>query len=255
MSSPAEHRQPAPHGGPRPALGKPAESGQLILQRRHRLISTHVPLRPQDVLLDFGCGNGAQTLLFAGQVDRLIGIDLVAGHLAAFRDAAQRQGLERRASAVLYDGGALPLGAASVDVVISCEVLEHVADEAAALREIHRVLRPGGWLAVTVPNRWWVFETHGARLPLLPWNRVPLFSWLPTSLHDRWAHARIYRRRQIVALLRRHGFAVEHAAYVTAPLDVLPAGRVRDLLRATLVRADRTAVPVLATAVLAVARR
>ncbi len=237
------------------SLGKPAESGQFILARRHRLISQDVPLGPDQVLLDFGCGNGAQTLLFADQVGRLIGADVVPDHVAAFAAAARRQGLADRATALLYDGARLPLREASVDVVISCEVLEHVADEAVALREIRRVLRPGGRLALTVPNKGWVFETHGARLPLLRWNRVPGFSWLPAPLHRRWALARIYRRREVVGLLARHGFTVERARHITAPLDVLPVGRLRRWLRRTIFAGDTTALPVLATAILVVARR
>jgi SAM-dependent methyltransferase len=240
---------------PRPSLGKPAEAGQFILARRHRLISQHVPLGPDQVLLDFGCGSGAQALLFAHQVGRVVGVDVVPGHVRALQAAARAQGVAGRTAAVLYDGDRLPLADASVDVVISCEVLEHVADEATALREIRRVLRPGGHLALTVPNKWWVFETHGARLPLLPWNRVPLFSWLPGPLHRRWAQARIYRRGPLVRLLARHGLTVEHTAHVTAPLDMLPAGGLRDRLRRTVFRADTTVIPMLATAILAVARR
>ncbi len=117
------------------------------------------------------------------------------------------------------------------------------------------MIRPGGWVAMTVPNRWWIFETHGADLPLLPWNRVPLFSWLPTALHDRWARARIYRRRQIVALLEEAGFEVLTARYVTAPLDVLRLKGLRRWLRSTLFKADLTPIPFQATAILVIARR
>ena len=156
---------------------------------------------------------------------------------------------------VRYDGSHLPLADESVDAAMSFEVLEHVADEAQALREIHRVLEPGGRLAMTVPNRWWIFETHGADLPLLPWNRVPFFSWLPRRLHDRWARARIYRRREIVAKLHAAGFEVESSAYVTAPMDVVKWKPLRDLLRNTVFAPDLTPWPMLATAVLVVGRK
>jgi hypothetical protein len=89
---------------------------------------------------------------------------------------------------------------------------------------------------------------------MLPWNRVPLVSWWPKRLHDRWARARIYRRREIVALLRECGFAVEGTARLTAPLDVLPDGALRRALRATLFRADRARWPWLATEILVAAR-
>ena len=226
------------------AGGVPASAADFLLQRRERVVRRHVPLEGR-VLLDFGCGNGAQTGRFVDDFDLVVGADVNPGFLADF----SRTFGSRGAHALRYDGHGLPLADASVDRVISFEVLEHVEDERRALEEIHRVLRPGGHLAMSVPNRWWIFETHGADLPLLPWNRVPLFSWLPTALHDRWARARIYRRRQIVAKLRAVGFAIEHSSYVTAPMDVVPWAPLRRALRATVFAPDETAVPFLATAV------
>ena len=154
-----------------------------------------------------------------------------------------------------YGGEILPLADAVMDAVVSFEVLEHAHDDGAALAQMFRVLKPGGWLALTVPNRWWMFETHGAHLPLLAWNRVPFFSWLPGRIHDRWARARIYRRRQIVELVNRAGFQVLFSAYVTAPLDVLKWRRLRNILRRTLFHSDLTRFPVKATAILVMAEK
>jgi hypothetical protein len=110
-------------------------------------------------------------------------------------------------------------------------------------------------LAISVPNRWWVFETHGAALPLLKWNRVPFFSWLPKPLHDRWARARIYSRREIVRKLGAAGFRVEFSLYITAPMDVVKNPAVQGMLRRVIFRGDRTALPILSTAVLVICRR
>src|SRR5256886_11821492 len=52
---------------------------------------------------------------------------------------------------VAGDGTAMPFSDAVFDRVVAAEVLEHIDDDQAALREIARVLRPGGLLAVTVP--------------------------------------------------------------------------------------------------------
>ncbi len=232
--------------------GKPADAGDFILERRHRLVGRHAPALG-GVLLDVGCGNGAQTLRFVEDFARVVGVDVTRPFLAEFSRAIAARGLAGRVAALFYDGDHLPLDGASVDAVVSFEVLEHVRDEKAVLVEIHRVLRPGGWVAMTVPNRWWIFETHGARLPLLPWNRVPFFSWLPKAVHDRWARARIYRRRDIASLLQEAGFEVIQSAYVTAPLDVLTWRRVRDVLRRTAFRSDLTRWPIKATAILVVA--
>jgi SAM-dependent methyltransferase len=251
-------RQPVNHSAPdsprRFSLGKPADAADFILERRHRLVRRHAPALG-GALLDYGCGNGAQTLRFRDDFASIIGVDVVPEFIAQFAARLQDDPDAARVKPVHYDGDRLPLDDAAVDAIVSFEVLEHVTDEAASLADMWRVLRPGGWVAMTVPNRWWIFETHGADLPLLPWNRVPLFSWLPKRLHDRWARARIYRRREIVRLLEAAGFEVLDARYVTAPLDVLRWPPLRDLLRRTLFRADVTTVPFQATAILVVARK
>ena len=238
---------------PHLATGRPADAGQLILERRFRGVSALLPGRAGH-LVDFGCGNGAQTLRFLERFDAITGIDIVPAQLAAFAAECARLGVAGPVRGLLADGATLPLPDACADVVTSFTVLEHVADERATLRELRRVLKPGGLLVVTVPNRWWLFETHGCDLPLLPWNRVPLVSWWPKRLHDRWARARIYRRREIVALLRECGFEPEQVARLTAPLDVLPDGALRRALRDTVFGPDRTRWPWLATEILVAAR-
>ena len=236
------------------AGGMPASAHDFILRRRERVVRAAVPLEGR-ALLDFGCGNGEQTRSFVRDFPLVVGADVGLRFLRVFRDRMRSEEVPGVVAALRYDGRRLPLANHSVDRVVSVEVLEHVEDESAALSEIARVLAPGGWLAMSVPNRWWIFETHGAKLPLLPWNRVPFFSWLPKSLHDRWARARIYRRRDIVSLLEEHGLEVQESGYITAPMDVVRWAPLRDLLRATVFGRDRTSIPFLATAVFVTARK
>ncbi|MCU0639599.1 MAG: methyltransferase domain-containing protein [Candidatus Krumholzibacteria bacterium] len=236
------------------SAGRPAGAQDLIIVRRHRLVRAMAP-RPGGVLLDFGCGDGAQTLLFGNDFPAIIALDIGAGLLARLRDEAATRGLGNVVLPVNYDGRNIPLADGSVDFAVSFEVLEHVEEEARILAELARVTRPGGILAMSVPNRWWIFETHGANLPLLPWNRVPLFSWLPKGLHDRWARARIYTKRGICGKLSGAGFEILDSAYITAPMDVVRWRPMRKFLRSTLFRNDRTGVPWMSTAVLVVARR
>ena len=236
------------------ARGKSAESSDLIIERRHRMVQPFIGTRT-GTLLDFGCGTGTQTFLFSSAFDRIVGVDVNQPSIKKFRDTLAQRGITGRIEAVEYDGRTLPLPDASVDFAISFEVLEHVHDERRALDELFRVLKPGARLAISVPNRWWVFETHGAALPLLKWNRVPLFSWLPKPLHDRWARARIYSRREIVGKLRAAGFAIEDAVYITAPMDVVRNPHLQSLLRNAIFRGDRTAIPFLSTAVLVIAAK
>jgi ubiquinone/menaquinone biosynthesis C-methylase UbiE len=239
--------------------GVPAAGGQFILERRARLVRPLfrcLDFPPEGRhLVDFGCGNGAQTLLFAGDFDRVTGVDVSEVFLEDFRREIVTRGLEDRITAVSTGDGPIPLPDGTADVVTSFTVLEHVPNERAALAEMRRILRPGGKLIVTVPNRWWIFETHGADLPLLPWNRVPLVSWWPKKLHDRWARARIYRRREIDKLLVQSGFSIDVSFRMTAPMDMIRWEPLRSLARSTLFRPDRAPTPIQATEIVVAATR
>jgi len=112
------------------------------------------PPRPQEFTLDVGCGAGLDTFLAAAMVGpggRAIGLDLTAAMLP-----------RPRANAVFVAGDAehLPFADATFDLVTSNGALNLVPDKAAAFREIRRVLRPGGSLAIadllvvaTVPDK------------------------------------------------------------------------------------------------------
>ncbi len=110
-------------------------------------------------------------------------------------------------------------------------------------------------MAVSVPNKWWIFETHGAKLPLLPWNRVPFFSWLPQGLHEKYANARIYTKKRITSLLEKYGFKILSAEYITAPMDVLPEGKFKNFMINNFFNTDTTTVPFKATSILVVAQK
>jgi hypothetical protein len=109
--------------------------------------------------------------------------------------------------------------------------------------------------AFSVPNKWWIFETHGARLPLLPWNRVPFFSWLPTPLHERWANARIYSKSRIKRLLEKHGFEVLDMQYIMAPMDVIKWKPLQQFLRKYVFNADTTSMPFKSVSIFIIAQK
>jgi arsenite methyltransferase len=108
-------------------------------------------LRPGEVVLDLGSGGGIDVLLSArrvGPAGRAIGLDMTDEML----DLARRNADEAGATNVEFVKGtieAIPLDDASVDVVISNCVINLAADKAAVLREIARVLRPGGRVGIS----------------------------------------------------------------------------------------------------------
>jgi ubiquinone/menaquinone biosynthesis C-methylase UbiE len=241
-------------------LGKPADYGQYILERRYKLAKVYAgdAFARGGFYLDVGCGNGAQTVLFAKHASRWMAIDVEEERLEEFRrelvrgeyDAAQKPHKILR-----YDGDSIPLSDNSVDLLTCIEVIEHTVNDTATVRELLRVLKQGGKAVITVPNKWWIFETHGANLPLLPWNRVPLFSWLPKWIHSRYAKARIYRKPEIERMLRDAGFRVERSVYLTAPMDMIKQPVLQALVRRLIFRSDETSFPFLATSVMLIAQK
>lgn len=237
-------------------LGIPTQYNFRLPRLRHQLSRPYLPSTPGARLLDFGCGNGANTVLFAGDVDSIVGIDVEPERVDEAIAEAEKMGLTN-VSYLRYDGGRLPFEDASFDHVISFEVLEHTRDDAEAVAEIRRVLKPGGVLTMSVPNKWYLMETHGFDLPprWMKWNRFPLLSWLPTPIHERYAKARIYTRRRIEGLLVNGGFDVVAHDYVMPPFDIVERPRLKRALDAVYTAIGRSPLRVIGVAHFLAARR
>lgn len=146
-------------------------------------------------ILDAGCGTGGDAM-FLRRYGTVVGLDYAA---EAVELAANRvpNGVVR--GSVLE----LPFADNNFDLVTSYDVLYHraVPDEAPALAEARRVLRPGGRLLL----------------------RLPAYEWL-RSRHDRQVHTRRrYTAPAAVQLLEQAGFYVERTSYVLSLLFPLPA--------------------------------
>lgn len=116
-------------------------------------------------LLEVGTGSGGIADYFARQAYRQWAVTAV--------DVVDNRQQKDSYDFHLLDGCALPFPDCSFDVVVSNHVIEHVGHESSQLlhlRELRRVLKPGGQGYLAVPNRWMLVEPH---------YRVPLLSWLP----------------------------------------------------------------------------
>ncbi len=142
--------KPAHHGRDHYTLGH--ESSTLASHGARTAASSAaflIPhLRPGMSVLDVGCGPGTITLDLAEIVapGEVVGIEYTEAPLVAARQAAARRD-DSSTRFEIGDARALPFADDSVDVVFAHQVLQHLTDPVAALGEMIRVCRPGGWVA------------------------------------------------------------------------------------------------------------
>jgi SAM-dependent methyltransferase len=133
-------------------------------------------------ILDVGCGTGANLEMLA-QFGAAQGVDVSDDAL----EFCKKKGLDARKGLAEE----LPFEDESFDVVTALDVIEHLDDDVAGLKEMHRVLKTGGKTLIF----------------------VPAFMWL-WGVQDDISHHRIrYTRAQIVERLEKAGFKVERATY------------------------------------------
>ena len=198
-------------------LGNPSFVWRAGQERRLVIIERYVPLAGRRVL-DLGCGLGEYVRAFERAGAAALGCDVERARLIEGRERGAR-GLVRAA------GEALPFAAGALDVVVLNEVIEHVADEAAALREVARVLAPGGRALIYAPNRLFPFETHGVFLgQRYVFGNVPFVNWLPRGWRDALVpHARVYEAGDWAGLLDGTGLALVDHGYVFPGFDNVAA--------------------------------
>ena len=177
----------------------------MAYKRRVKTIFEYIEPRDDMRILDLPCGRGFYLNMFRYVSKcQLVGADLDWPVIKqANQYLAQLENIEIQ-HANIYD---MPYPADCFDAVILSEVLEHVEDDVRALREAYRVLKPGGVLAVTVPNAnypfWWdpinktlerLFKRHIQHGPLA----------------GIWAnHVRLYEAEQLRTAVNSVGFVIE----------------------------------------------
>jgi SAM-dependent methyltransferase len=111
-------------------------------------------IRPGETLLDAGCGEGRHCFGALEHGARVVGLDLDLASLRPAVGGLRTRGEELGSLGAMIQGNTfhLPFRDECFDKVICSEVMEHVHDYVAAARELARVTKPGGLLAVTIPT-------------------------------------------------------------------------------------------------------
>lgn len=177
----------------------------MAFKRRVHTIFEWINPQDDDLILDIPCGRGFYLNMFRYVSKcKLVGADLDPEVIEKARANVGHLPDMILNHASIY---ALPYPDNTFDAAILSEVLEHLDDDVAGLREVLRVLKPGGVIAVTVPNAnypfWWdpinksletLFNTHISRGPLA----------------GIWAnHVRLYTRDQLRESVLTSGFSIE----------------------------------------------
>jgi SAM-dependent methyltransferase len=152
--------------------------------RRHEVVYERLAGRCVDRdVLEAGCGEGYGADLIADVARQVIGLDYDESAVAHVRARYPRVDMRHGNLA------ALPLGAGSVDVVVNFQVIEHLWDQGQFVGECLRVLRPGGLLLMSTPNR--VTFSPGRDTPINPF------------------HTRELDAAELTELLTSQGFSME----------------------------------------------
>lgn len=151
----------------------------------------HLDLK-QRLLLDAGCGTGLFSAEAAKRGANVVSLD----HGKNLLRETRRKGLT---SVIAADAARMPVRDGSFDIVVSSECIEHTPSPHVTVRELVRVLRPGGWLVVTCPNAVWRWScTMANALRLRPYHGLE--NWPTWGELRTWASEAGIRVHQQVGL-------------------------------------------------------
>jgi SAM-dependent methyltransferase len=216
--------------------GEPSYVWRAGQQRRLEMIAKQAGERITGTILENGCGVGMYVAHLAPFGGKIFGLEY------DFERAAEAG--SRHPGIINAAGESLPYPASTFDLILSHEVLEHVADDRLAAREMVRVLKPGGRAVIFVPHIGYPFETHG-----IYWRgkyyfgNKPFVNYLPRSLRNKLApHVRIYSRRDLEQLFTGQPVTIVEQTIIFGAYDNLIArfGAAGKLLRSILQFLEKT---------------
>jgi len=180
--------QPSPQAAER---GEPSYIWRAGRQRRLDMINAAAGKRIEGKIMEAGCGIGLYLEHLIPLGGKIIGFEY---------DLPRAIQAKEKSDCILGAAGEyLPFPPGTFDLILSNEVIEHVADEQLAIHEMVRTLKPGVRIVLFCPNRWYPFETHGIywRGTYRFGNKL-LVNYLPLPCRNRLApHVRVYTRKNL----------------------------------------------------------
>ncbi len=161
-------------------------------------------LHPDMTVLDFGAGRGAMSedkipyprelRRMKGKVRKFVGADV---------DPVVSQNPMVDEAMVITPDGPLPFADHSFDMIICDWVFEHLSDTAAVIRELHRILKPGGWICGRTPNRWGYIAVGASLVP--EWLHSSVLRRVQPTRKECDVFPKFYRLNSLGQIARQFG--------------------------------------------------
>ena len=216
--------------------GEPSYVWRAGQKRRLQMILDAAEECVRGQVLENGCGVGMYVQKLTPYAGTVIGLEY------DFERSAEAH--ENSPHILNAAGEGLPFPADRFDLILSHEVIEHVQDDAAAVAEMVRALKPGGRVVIFCPNRGYPFETHG-----IYWRgnykfgNIPFVNWLPRRWRDQLApHVEVYTPRDMEKLFADLPIRIIEQTVIFGAYDNIIArfGRFGQVLRGILQFMERT---------------
>lgn len=163
----------------------------------------------------------------------------------------------------------LPFRQHCFDCALIIEVLEHVDDDKSCIAEANRVLKDDAYLFITVPNSFFILETHGIRLFSTEIENflglgIPFVSFFPQVLRKHIERARIFSVKTLTKLVNEFDLQIFSIDYMMPPLDKIERDEIRiknvnmnliAALRKILSKIERTPLRIFGAHIMIVARK
>ena len=192
-----------------------------VSREYHRDVVSLFELNPEAKLLDLGCSDGEFTMKVAGK----IGTSNIYGIEAIKEDVEQAKAKGINCYQGNLDGTKFPFEDNSFDVICANQVMEHLTNTDNFIKEIHRVLKQGGYAVISTPN---LAAWHSIAFLLLGWQpymadaseefcwagrpRMAISEREESQDHSQLHHKRCFVLKSLSDLFQYHGFSVEKKA-------------------------------------------